>query len=86
MKEVRKFPIDVGKDVVLRMPTGARPVCLRRHRGTVYLWCEVDNAQPEETRNFVWVKDEGKTDREAKHIDTITTKKDSETWHLYDPV
>lgn len=87
-----KFPIRIDQEQFIAMPAGARILSVAVHpkykepgsTDDIYLWAEVDAAEPEELRRIlVFGTGHPLWERRGRFIGTVLTG--PFVWHVYDP-
>lgn len=89
--KIWKFPIecngvfDSQLVIVIEMPAGAIPLCVKLVNNQVVLYAEVNERAPTEKRNFYCIG----TARGSvptggkKYLDTVVTMDGAYVWHIY---
>lgn len=80
-----KFPLRITDENAVRMPTGARILCVQVQNDSVYLWAVCDPETPEEVRKIVIIGTGHSVDAwrdEYAYIGTVQTG--PLVWHVFD--
>ena len=85
MKTIWKYPLQVARVQHVRMPEGAKVLCVHTHQqGQPTIWCEVTPGNPLTTRVFnVYGTGWDIPDNPGRHIGTVH-QESGLVWHFYE--